>query len=164
MNCATVYWRITFMHLEKTIIERWKLDLDYCLPGLLDAIQKHHPLHLCANIYLPNPLALIYLKMQSYFHAPDRRKKDFADLIELILRLSAKSEILCELKNILNSFSDHSVRRVLLQMCKAIEYDHTGPWDLDDVREQIKERHLFDVFTADEIRQHFEFFRIKVLE
>ncbi len=152
------------MHLEKTIIERWKLDLDYCLPGLLDAIQKQHPLHLCANIYLPNPLALIYLKMQSYFHAPDRRTKDFADLIELILRLSAKSEILCELKNILNSFSDHSVRRVLLQMCKAIEYDHTGPWDLDDVREQIKERHLFDVFTADEIRQHFEFFRIKVLE
>lgn len=122
---------------------------------------KLSPLHFEANIYLPNPLALIYLKMKSYFHNPERIK-DFADLIEVILRTSTEDKILNDLKLIIDNCKIDHVKTDFLKMFNYIENDKGRPWDLDDVEVEMKSRGLLNEFEWTEIAQTVEYFRRNV--
>lgn len=122
---------------------------------------KHVPLHFEDNIYLPNPLALIYLKMRSYYHNPER-KKDFVDLLEVILRASTEDTILADLKKILETSNLTHVKTNFLGMFNYIENDKGRPWDLEDIESDLRERRLLSEFAWDEIPQTVEFFRNKI--
>ncbi len=122
---------------------------------------KKLPLHFEENVFLPNPLALIYLKMKSYYHNPDRRK-DFVDLMELILRISTTDKIFNELKSIAASVSTEHVKSDFLKMCDYIENDKGRPWDLDDIKVEMDSRGLLREFEFKEIPQTVEFFRSKL--
>jgi len=120
---------------------------------------KHKPLHLEGNVYIPNPIALIYLKMRSYNNNP-QRQKDFVDLVELILRLSTESKVCNELRDIIGSFQNCSVKEQIEKMCFDIEFDKGGLWDLDNIKSNMEERGLMDEFEWKRIPEIFEFFRI----
>jgi len=124
---------------------------------------KKSPLHFDGNVYLPNPLALIYLKMKSYYHNPER-KKDFADLLEVILRVSSEDKIFKDLKAIAEANDLDHVRSDFLKMCNFIENDKGRPWDLDDVEEEMNSRGLLNEFEFSEIPQTVEFFRSKIFQ
>lgn len=121
---------------------------------------KHCPILLNGNINIPNPLAMIYLKMMSYYNSPDIRKKDFVDLVEIVLRLSTESSILKELNVVANSCLDEFVKNQIQRMCIDIENDRGGTaWDLDDIKSNMDERYLLDEFEWNDLPRVFEFFR-----
>jgi hypothetical protein len=123
---------------------------------------KIQPLKFSDNIYIPNPLALIYLKLRSYYNTPER-KKDLVDMLELILRIVAEDEILDELNEIMKLNKDAQVLTNFNRMCFDIELDRGGSFDLDDAEQDLEER-LLDEYSKEEIRQNIEFFRKAVLE
>jgi hypothetical protein len=122
---------------------------------------KHSPLHFDGNIYFPNPLALIYLKMRSYYHNPERLK-DFVDFIEIILRVATEDKILRDLKKIATTNTLAQVKDNFLKVCAHIEEDRGGTWDLEDIKREMDSRGLLSEFEWDEIPQTVEFFRTKV--
>lgn len=122
---------------------------------------KKLPLHFEGNVFLPNPLALIYLKMKSYYHNPER-VKDFVDLLEVILRVSTEDKIFNELRSIATSANADHVKSDFLKMCDYIENDKGRPWDLDDIKVEMESRGLLREFEFDEIPQSVEFFRSKI--
>ncbi|MBF0301384.1 MAG: hypothetical protein HQK51_21950, partial [Oligoflexia bacterium] len=122
---------------------------------------KHSPLHLDANIFIPNPLALIYLKMRSYYHNPER-KKDFVDIVEVILRLSTESNIFADLRTVIDEYSGKLIHEQIERMCLDIEQDKGGIWDLDDIKESMDERGILGQFEWSEIPDTFLFFREKI--
>lgn len=122
---------------------------------------KKLPLHFDGNIFFPNPLALIYLKMKSYYHNPER-KKDFVDLLEMILRISTEDKILKQLKTIVAEADLDQVKLDILKMCDYIENDKGRPWDLEDVELEMESRGLLREFEFEEIPQTVEFFRTKI--
>ena len=123
---------------------------------------KESALKFDANIYIPNPMALIYLKMMSYKYNPDR-KKDFVDFIEIILRMSVDNKFLIPLKDIVVSSKLLEVIKELSHILYIIEYDKGTPWDLDDIKDDMRERGLLDEFEWDEIPNSVGFFRNKVI-
>jgi len=127
------------------------------------AFAKHNPLYVENNIYIPNPLALIYLKMRSYYHNPERQK-DFVDVVEVILRLSMESNIMNDLKGIMENSTEFVVKQQIERMCFDIEHDRGGLWDLDNIKIDLDERALLDEFEWDTIPTTFEFFRMKILK
>ncbi|MBL6992174.1 MAG: hypothetical protein ISR65_20485 [Bacteriovoracaceae bacterium] len=123
---------------------------------------KKDPLHFGGNIYLPNPLALIYLKMKSYYHNPERRK-DFVDFLEVILRMSVEASNLHHLNNILSNCNQSHVLKDFKMMLYSIANDKGSPWDLDDIKLEMKNRKLLEEFEWAEIPATVEFFGQKVL-
>ena len=123
---------------------------------------KHAPLTFEENIYLPNPLALIFLKMMSYRYNPDR-KKDFVDFIEIILRMSTDDKFLAPLKEIVLSCESEKDIKELTHVLRYLEKDVGTPWDIDDIYDDMEDRGLLNEFEWDEIPVTVEFFRTKII-
>jgi len=123
---------------------------------------KMLPLDFDGNIFLPNPLALIYLKMKSYYYNPERTK-DFVDFLEVILRMSTEATHLDQLKKILEGSNQPEVLDDFDKMLYSIENDKGSPWDLDDIKQEMESRRLLEEFEWDEIPATVEFFRVNVL-
>lgn len=123
---------------------------------------KHSPLNFEGNIYLPNPLALIFLKMMSYRNNPDR-KKDFVDFIEIILRMSTDDKFLAHLKEIVSSCENGEDIKELTHVLSYLERDVGTPWDIDEIYDDMEERGLLNEFEWDEIPSTVGFFKQKIL-
>lgn|GEM_PF-4019250 len=123
---------------------------------------KLEPLKFIENIFIPNPLTLIYLKLRSYYHNPVDRKKDFVDMLEIILRLATSDLILGDLKLIMDLNQNQEITDKLNSMFFDLEEDRGGHFDLDDIKLDLKER-LLDEFELKEIPQTVEFFRMKIM-
>ena len=101
--------------------------------------------------------------MRSYYHNPERQK-DFVDVVEVILRISMESNIMKDLRDIMENLTEVIVKQQIERMCLDIERDRGGLWDLDNIKIGLDERALLDEFEWDTIATTFEFFRMKIFK
>ena len=105
--------------------------------------------------------------LRSYFHNPNNRKKDFVDLLELILRISTQKNspvVLSELKKSFTQNKNQFVKNEIEKLCYSLEKDSGGLWDLEDIKQDYAERRLDEEFLLDDIPQFIEFFRMQVVD
>lgn len=119
---------------------------------------KRFPLKLENKILVPNPLAFIYLKMIAYRESPDRRLKDFVDIIELVVGLVMKKSILDSLRNIASDADGDPAIPEIKKMLKAVSEDSSPTWDYEVATNQILLRSTLENYDHEALKGFFRIF------
>lgn len=125
---------------------------------------KLSPLQLDGSIYVPNPLAFLYLKMTSYRESPDSRLKDFADIFEFIVGAMNKNEIIEELNLLARNSELQGNVKEIKKMVMDVATDSNPSWDFDSVVNQLLLRDNLEAYGHDEFMQFFKLFHDAVFE
>lgn len=115
------------------------------------------------KIYFPNPLGFLHLKARSFFHNADKRKKDLADFVELILRLATSgTKILRELNSQVSN-SNEEEHEELARICDHLIEDDHPVWDLDAIEIELIGRRIDEEFgDTEKIRELIYYFKLHV--
>lgn len=116
------------------------------------AFAQREAFEIAPNLLVPNPIAFMRLKIESYKDAPLDRKKDFADIVELITGLVSKG-IHYDLETIYKKISGEADAKVLLDVLKKLEAGSATTWDIDDIQSELVSRNLRKL--GDEFEQKF---------
>ncbi len=108
------------------------------------------------NISFPNPLGLIALKQEAYLDEPLKRKKDFADIIELISGLVEKGSHF-EMDQLWSEISTEPAALKIKEMLLRIMKEDTR-WDLDEIRSDLRQRNFDETFINETIPQRIKDF------
>ncbi len=93
------------------------------------------------NLFTPNPLGFIGLKIEAYQDEPLKRRKDFADIVELISGLVSNG-LHFELPDIWKKVRDNSDSEKIFTVLSAIRDDSSSAWDLEDIQSEFSGRGL----------------------
>jgi hypothetical protein len=110
------------------------------------------------NIYAPNPLGMIYLKMNSYLNEP-KRLKDFGDICEMVIGLVLKQASITELKKIVENNSGSKELAAIKKMFVGLIKDISPVWDYDIVEKELINRETLSNLSRDELVFYFEKFK-----
>ena len=99
------------------------------------------------NIYFPNPLGMIALKIASYLDEPIKRRKDFADILELVSGLVEKGRHF-ELDDHWSRYAQHTEAMHMKKELGRIANEDIS-WDIEDVRDDLNSRGFADLFIDD---------------
>jgi hypothetical protein len=129
---------------------------DFSFKGI-DFVKENH-IKIVKNIYMPNPLAFIYLKMTPYPESTDRRSKDFVDIFESVVGIIQKGTIFDEIKGIIGTSALKENIDEIMKMLKGVSDDSSTKWDYELVENQILQRDTLADYSHEEIKTFFGLF------
>lgn len=99
------------------------------------------------KVYYPNPIGFISLKQISYLDDPIRRRKDLADIVELVYGLVQRGEHF-KIHKLWDKIKSHPMALKIREMLVELGSDNSARWDLYDVRSELLGRG-FDIEEMD---------------
>jgi hypothetical protein len=100
---------------------------------------KKSAIRVDGHILFPNPFGFIALKRASYRDDPTRRRKDFADILELIDGLVEKGTHY-DLKDVWDEVKNEPDAHQVLMLLRAIALNKSTEWDIEDARNDLSSR------------------------
>lgn len=127
--------------------EAMGVGADFSLNSFLFA--SRHAFLLEKNIHFPNPIGMLALKMEAYIDEPNKRIKDFADILELTSGLVKKGQHF-ELEDLWGKLKVEPEALMVKANLQKITNENTA-WDLEDVRTEMNKRLYKDSFLDGEL-------------
>jgi len=106
----------------------------------------HEKIKILKNIFIPNPIGFIALKMASYDHNPTERQRDLVDISEVIDGL-VKQNHSSDMKQIWKKMAAHngSMIKQVSKMLKSLSGEMGTQYDFDDVEQELLGRGYDDI-------------------
>jgi predicted nucleotidyltransferase len=109
------------------------------------------------NITFPNPFGFIALKRESYLDEPNKRQKDFADILELISGL-VENGTHFKIDPLWNKISAEAGSKDIQKMLADIINENNPAWDIADVRTDLIRRNFAVSFIDETLPQRIKDF------
>lgn len=109
------------------------------------------------NVSFPNPFGFISLKRESYIDEPNRRQKDFADILELVSGLVEKGTHF-RMENLWEKVSGEAESAEIVKMLSDIVNETNPAWDIEDVRADLIKRNFSSSFIDNTLPQRVKDF------
>lgn len=148
---------------EKKYRDKMGVGPEWNFQGVLNGL--NNPFHLRGSLYSPNPLGLIGQKAQSYFIEPNWRRRDLADIIELVDGLVAKGTHF-KLSEVWQSMmiKNEMQCKVIEECIKGLADIHNVQWDCENVSDELIGRRYTQVDIEDRLPRQASDFVEQVFE
>ena len=146
-------------NLEGSAQSAMKVGEDFSFKGMAFAL--NNSILLKDNIYLPNPLGMIYLKMSSYLNEP-KRLKDFGDICEMVVGLVLKQTSISDLREIALKYHGTEEMTAIVKMLIGIIKDNSPVWDYDVVEMELLSRESLSNLRREDLAFYFEKFKLEL--
>lgn len=117
---------------------------DFSFSGM--AFAYRHAFPFAEKLVCPNPFGFMALKRASYLDDPQNRRRDLADLIELVSGLVECGQHF-EMSKLWSQMQNEAEGKHVKAMLEDLNHENSLEWDIDDVRQEL----LMRQFTSSDI-------------
>ena len=110
------------------------------------------------NVSFPNPFGFLALKREAYLNEPNKRSKDFADILELISGL-VENGTHFSMTPLWKKVSKENESNQIKEMINEIIKETNPVWDIEDIRSELKSRNFDSDFIDETLLQRVSDFR-----
>jgi hypothetical protein len=135
---------------EETVRRLMGVGAGFSLAGFVFASER--AFEISPKLFVPNPIAFMRLKMESYKDDPIGRKRDFADIVELVLGLVA-TRTHFELGDFCVDLPSSKDKEFVFDVLSKMENDSSSTWDIDDIKSELRGRNFW--LAGDNFEQTF---------
>jgi hypothetical protein len=126
---------------------------DFSLNGMNFAMATAHKLGQSAIV--PTFVAMLALKLYAYRDSPDKRRKDFADIVEICWSLVERGGHF-DLDDEWNTALKHPEGVFVSEALAGIANDTSTAWDLEDIRQELLSRKFSEDDVDSVIQRRFK--------
>ncbi len=101
------------------------------------------------HVYCPHPIALAAMKLRAFYAEPALRKKDLADVAEMVWGLVEKGSHF-EIQPLWEKINSHDEALFVRKTLYELGVGQSAKWDLEDARKELVDRN-FSQSDVDEI-------------